>query len=365
MESESPYLLVRSRDYNLATVMDFDPTAAGDLTVQLAPAMILSGKVTDEQGKAIPGLKMSLTLWWGRMGHGFRYEPAHTAPNGNYEIRAVPSGHRYSVNATADGYGSNYVEARTAEATGHRMELEPMVLKRANLDIRGTVVDVEDKPVPWVNLYCYGRGQPQDRQVKADDRGRFVIRGVCPGLAQIQANLTSGQNRLHGRVQTEGGATDVKIVIGSLNSAGQFIPAKPPSLVGKPLPSLTDVGIESVVEAAKDRAILLCFFDMNQRPSRNAVAQLAKRAEELTQKGVTVIAIQAGEADAASLEQWRKDQGIAIPTGSIKTDVKKTTSAWGVQSLPWLILTDKSHTVTAEGFSVGDLDGILAKNGGK
>lgn len=360
MESESPYLLVRSRDRNLATVMDFDPTAAGDLTVKLAPAMILSGKVTDEQGNEIPGVKMSLVLWWGRMGHGFRYEPAGTAPNGDYEIRAVPPGHRYSVNATADGYGSNYVEARTAEATGSRMELEPMVLKRADLDIRGTVVDVEGNPVPWVNVYCYGRGQPQQRQIKADDQGRFVIRSVCPGPAQIQANLTSGQNRLHGRVQTEGGARDVKIVIGSLNSAGQFTPAKPPSLAGKPLPSQTDVGIESVVEAAKDRAILLCFFDMNQRPSRNAVVQLAKRAEELKQKGVATVAIQAGEADAASLEQWRKDQGIAIPVGSIETDVKKTTSAWGVQSLPWLVLTDAQHIVRAEGFSLNEADDKIA-----
>jgi hypothetical protein len=30
--------------------------------------------------------------------------------------------------------------------------------------------------------------------------------------------------------------------------------------------------------------------------------------------------------------------------------------AWGIQSLPWLILTDKKHTVVAEGFSLDDLD---------
>ena len=87
--------------------------------------------------------------------------------------------------------------------------------------------------------------------------------------------------------------------------------------------------------------------------------------DELKQKGVTLIVVQAADADAVALEQWVKDQGLAIPIGSIKTDVKKTTFAWGVQSLPWLILTDKGHTVTAEGFPIGDLDGILAKNGGK
>jgi hypothetical protein len=35
--------------------------------------------------------------------------------------------------------------------------------------------------------------------------------------------------------------------------------------------------------------------------------------------------------------------------------VEKTNFAWGVRSLPWLILTNRSHTVTAEGFAVGAL----------
>lgn len=30
-------------------------------------------------------------------------------------------------------------------------------------------------------------------------------------------------------------------------------------------------------------------------------------------------------------------------------------SAWGVESLPWLILTDRSHLVRAEGFDLSEL----------
>ena len=29
---------------------------------------------------------------------------------------------------------------------------------------------------------------------------------------------------------------------------------------------------------------------------------------------------------------------------------------WGVKSLPWLILTDKNHIVTAEGFNIAELN---------
>lgn len=31
----------------------------------------------------------------------------------------------------------------------------------------------------------------------------------------------------------------------------------------------------------------------------------------------------------------------------------------GVKAVPWLILTDKSHIVRAEGFAVGELDKIF------
>jgi hypothetical protein len=40
----------------------------------------------------------------------------------------------------------------------------------------------------------------------------------------------------------------------------------------------------------------------------------------------------------------------------IQGDEEKTKFNWGVKSLPWLILTDKEHVVTAEGFSVNKLN---------
>ena len=41
---------------------------------------------------------------------------------------------------------------------------------------------------------------------------------------------------------------------------------------------------------------------------------------------------------------------------TLGTGEEKTLNNWGVQSLPWLILTDKNHIVTAEGFSIDDLN---------
>jgi hypothetical protein len=37
-------------------------------------------------------------------------------------------------------------------------------------------------------------------------------------------------------------------------------------------------------------------------------------------------------------------------------DAEKTRLAWGVRSLPWLILTDQKRIVRAEGFALAELD---------
>ncbi len=40
-------------------------------------------------------------------------------------------------------------------------------------------------------------------------------------------------------------------------------------------------------------------------------------------------------------------------------DGEKIRFAWGVKSLPWLILTDSQHVVSAEGFGLNELDGKI------
>jgi len=358
METEVPYLIARDRQRNLAAAVEFDPTATEDLTIRLAPGVILAGKVTDVEGKGIRGTQMSLTFWTGRIGYSMREEAARPDPNGCYEIRAVLPDQRYSVTATAEGYGRNYIDARTTEVVSNRMQLEPMILNRANLDISGTVVDAEGDPIPGANVSCYGRGQ-SNRQVKTDAQGRFTIRGVSAGIAQVQAN-TTGQTRLYGRVQTEGGATDVKIVLSPMGTPGQFVPARGPSLVGKPLPSLAGLGIDLPPEAYKGKLILLCFFDLGQRPSRNTVLQLAKRTD-LKDKGLAVVMVQVSKTEEAGFQEWVRQNAIPFPVGRVLGDENKVRSAWGVRSLPWLILADAARFVRAEGFSLDELDSTLAR----
>jgi Leucine-rich repeat (LRR) protein len=134
------------------------------------------------------------------------------------------------------------------------------------------------------------------------------------------------------------------------------ITSKLPSLLNKPLPDLKDLKVEFSPADTKNKKILVCFFDMEQRPSRYCINQLAKQAEQLKKQGVTVVAVQASKIDENKLNEWVKKYNIPYPIGIIEGDKEKFRFAWGVRSLPWLILTDKNNIVRSEGFTLSDLN---------
>lgn len=348
---EITYLLARQKERNLAVAMELDPSA-DTVDVALAPGMILSGKVIDVEGKGIPNAKLSLIFETTGIGYSNR-EVTEIDQAGHYEIRALPPGQKYSVNASADGYGSRNLLINTGDG---RVEVDPLVLSVANLSASGIVVDDFDQPLSGFRIYAYGNGQPS-RETFTDTKGQFTIENVCSGELSIQANSEGGSaRRFHGRAQSQGGATNIKIVVYELDKRGRRVPSQPPSLVGKPLPDLKELGIETLPGDLSGRRILVCFWDMNQRPSRHCMTQLAKQAQQLKNKGITVIAVQASKMDQDALNQWIKKYDIPFPAGMIQGDEKKARFDWGIKSLPWLILADTRHIVSGDGFGLEELD---------
>ena len=131
---------------------------------------------------------------------------------------------------------------------------------------------------------------------------------------------------------------------------------EPPDLVGKVLPEFTDIGVSFSPEQAKNRRVLICFWDVQQRPSRHYITKLAEKAGTLAEKGITVLCVHASGAEAKSVDEWMRDSSIPFPAKTMIEDPEKARYAWGVKSLPWLILTDREHTVEANGFSLAELD---------
>ena len=131
----------------------------------------------------------------------------------------------------------------------------------------------------------------------------------------------------------------------------------PTSLVGKALPDFAQFDVTLDSDAMKNKMLLICFWDMEQRPSRNAILTLNKRAQTLLdENNVYMVFIHAGSVEEQAFVSWLKQNQIQPPVGVSITALPELGYTWGVQSLPWLILTDKNHIVRAEGFSYNELN---------
>lgn len=132
--------------------------------------------------------------------------------------------------------------------------------------------------------------------------------------------------------------------------------ATPPSLIGKALPDFENITIDFNPEQMKGRILLVCFFDINQRPSRHCISQLAQQAKTLEEKGGTIFGVQVSKIEDSTLTDWVKKNHIPFPVGQIQGDEDRIRLTWGIKSKPWLILTDREHIVFAEGFGLDELD---------
>jgi hypothetical protein len=323
----------------------------------------------DADGKGIQGAEIRVMLrasnWGSSLG---RSRDVRTDAEGRFQVHTIPSENRYNLTAMADGYGQCEINVEEGQTMGEQADVGRFTLAVADLSVSGVVVDSDGEPVPNADVRCYGRsdtGQP-DRRTRADAEGKFTLDGVCAGRININANARpAGMGAyISGRIETEGGAEGVQIVLAQRSTGTRYVPKQPKSLRGKTLPDLGTLGVELPAEA-DGKMLLLCFWDMNQRPSRYCVTQLARRASSLGQKGVAVVVVQAAEAEAGAQEQWAKKYKVPFPLGQITGDIEETRFAWGIASLPHLVLTDKDRKVIAEGFGIREVDEKIAEVSGQ
>jgi protocatechuate 3,4-dioxygenase beta subunit len=352
-ETTAFILVCRYEEGNLAAAVQIDEDAR-ELDITLKSGVIFTGKVVDPDGKGITNARILLMLRGPRWTSTIERN-IETDAEGNFEIKAIPPEQKYRITANAEGYGQNRTEEISAEdAVDNQLSVGELKLPLANLTVSGVVVDDEDKPVAGARISCYGDNQPS-RRTQTDTDGKFTLDKICAGRMRISANK-SGETRLYGSIETEGGATDVQIVISQRSTSTRYEPKRPPSLIGRPLPELKDVKVEIPSSDADGKMILVCFWDMEQRPSRYCIMQLAKQAEQLKQQGIIVVAVQASKIDENKLNDWVKKYNIPFAVGMVEGDEEKTRFTWGVRSLPWLILTDRKHVIRSGGFGINDLN---------
>ena len=347
------YLFARHIESNLAAIVS--AKGSEPIKISLKPALSISGQVTDANAVGIPAARLSLCVNVTNCLSIFGPELL-ADKNGRYEIKAVPpqqEGFNYRISTFASGYGpKEYERISITGEPGTPVKMKTIVLQPADQSISGIVVDAEGKPAARVPIFLHGFGgmdQP-DKSTATDNNGRFKINRICKGQLRLQANFSNSPGGA-GFIKAEGGDQNVKIILGQEGVHRPHV-----SLLDKPLPDLKDLKIEIPAADADNKIILACFWDMQQRPSRYCIMQLAKQAEQLKQKGIIIVAVQASKVDENTLNDWVNKYKIPFPVGIVQGDDEKTRFAWGVRSLPWLILTDRKHVVRAEGFGINDLN---------
>jgi protocatechuate 3,4-dioxygenase beta subunit len=560
------YIVARYKSKNLGLAFPID-NKAGKHQLTLKPAVSLSGSVVDAEGKAISGVRLSIlfrTSDWGQVIDS----QSQTDENGVFKFDALPVENLYRFRAEADGYGQTGINFDTGDAVNNHLDLGRIELPLANMSVTGRVVDINGLPVPGINVYCSGEGQPKCK-TKSDEQGYFMLDGICAGLVRIFAEGQVNGESVSSQILTEAGARDVKSVViengysrsryirtkshediiksgnpyiagrvvdedglavadvpvnvrfmrkkdengrdvelylhvtkfgdvtdkqgrfaiemeedttcsllfspnnhaaiiaydiatgtkdlkvilpdggtitgqlvslsrgkkmpvpnvrvelkqtsrtsyshigfdrdrktitdpqghyrfehirtlmrsdrqqsvfgprvwelsyGNTSQTLMFLPgetvkhidlvirpniADAASLIGKTLLDFTGINIDLSQDRLRDKILLICFFDYAQRPARHCILQLNGRLAQLKEQGLEIIAVQTTKTSENELDKWIKKMNVSIPVGIVTGDINDVRFNWNVQSMPWLILTDRQHNVIAEGFGIDELN---------
>jgi protocatechuate 3,4-dioxygenase beta subunit len=353
MNFNSFCLVARDEARNLASALDLE-AGTNRLDVRLGAGMILAGRVEDPNGLPITNAVVKVSLRTGYIWPDIERVAADS--RGRFSLSALPANRKYTVDAAAKGYGSARRDVQGSDFQNHRTQLEPFVLRVADRRIAGLVLDDQDQPIAGAWVFFGGEGQQRKEPACTDGDGRFVFEEVCAGEIRLNSNTQTAR----GAVRAQAGDTHIVLKLRSGASAARA-PAQRASRIGQTLPDLAPLGLEASAPAG--RPVLLCLFDLEQRPCRRLLQLLAERHEQLTQKGLAVLAVQAAGATIESFKQWKDANPMPFPVGRVTEESGQAKWATGVESLPWLILTDAKHQVVAEGSAIEELAAALGEPG--
>ncbi len=349
MQPQPNTVVARDLEHNLAAALDAEEGQTTNVNLRLAPALTMTGRVIDGNGKGITNADAQIMVRSDRMLSPLG-GPIRADADGRFEIKALPLARRYQLLVSAKGYGHEQRDLGNVEDSTKQLALDPFELLVADQRIAGVVLDANDKPVSRAYIHVGGNRQPS-LSSQTDSKGRFAFEQVCLGSMQLSANEPNSQT--FGSASVVAGDTNIVIRLGSMG--GRLVAPRPLSLKGKPLPDLGSSGL-SADDAPADRPVLAMVVDAEQRPSRRALRVLGERATSLREKGLAVVAIHAGSMAGDAFTAWKQEAKLPFAIGCLKEKPEKNRLAWGAAALPWLVLTDKNHRVIAAGFALEELD---------
>jgi len=207
------HFLARHEQRNLAVCMKVEEDA-NVFDIKLEPGAILTGKVVNDDGDAIEGATVGISLQGSDWHAVIPPLGMETDSEGKFTFRALPMRCKYNCHVKHKHYRRSTLEFDTGEAPDNRVDLGSIVLVSGPFSVSGIVVDANDQPVPNVWIYCTGKDQIGINS-RTDANGRFKADGIFKGKVHIIAalRLSGRRDNLSGSIDTEAGATNIKIVL--------------------------------------------------------------------------------------------------------------------------------------------------------
>jgi hypothetical protein len=327
----------------------------GPVDLTLGPAWTLTGRIVDPSGVGIPAARVSLSFemqnWLSDVGVDVLSDPT-----GRFEMKAVPpvqAGFKYILTARAAGYGPAYnLKLFPRGPAGTSVDLGTIRLPRADASVSGVVVTAGGAPAARVPVLAgeYKEMHQPRRSAVTNERGEFVLTRVCTGPGSLQASVPNSPGGA-GFLKTHFPARNVKIIIGR-----NITEPTGPATGYSGSPQLAELCPYLRAALTDGIPILLCLVDAQQPSSKQYLTDLARKADTLRGKGVLVVAVQTSKMSSEQDYGLLNANRTALPWCGIMDDFEPLKTAWGIKSLPWLILTDRQHTVCAEGFAISELD---------
>jgi Leucine-rich repeat (LRR) protein len=311
---------------------------------------------------------------------GFIYlDPRLSKP---YAINGLPAG-TYRLSAvTQDDHGNNLVsQAQATVRAGEKLTVNIAPPLRGDCSLRGAIagrpgtywtptrmpqqterqwfVLIRTRgsgPVEQTNAY---EAQTMDSRYvirggnivqETADRASYSIRDIAPG----EYTVTAIEHPWFEGVPIERQQSKLLTLRLGETATLDFDLGDPPVGLAA-LPPLDRIGHGDQVARTTGKRLLICFFDVTQRRSRNRLLELNERGPSLAAQNVQVLAVQACDVQTGTLDKWLKQNNIAFPVSRMAALGDDLRAAWGIKILPWLIATDDRHVVAAEGIELADL----------
>jgi hypothetical protein len=195
--------------------VELGPGGEAEASLILHPALYFAGKVVDEQGNPIAGVKVSANAGFAMSTGGV--ERTATRPDGSFELfnytEKSPAIGRGKAKGIVVFFHPDYIDHRIDDlhriAPGEQASLR--VVLPTGHKIAGRVLDAAGKPVANAMVRVTRKDWNHRKATMTDREGRFALRGLSPGLTLLYARAMPIRQKAQMPMALNGDRADLEV----------------------------------------------------------------------------------------------------------------------------------------------------------